>query len=257
MICQGCKHEVREELKPDGKRYTRCKPCRDRHIVYQEHHRCTHGKEPSKCPECLTQDQIGEKLGMCQCGKQIRGDRREDRGGTGLCATCDPQSFQRIEHTVRERLIEDEFCYIPSSADDKLLGGKSCPGVARTRPDLSFVGHDRVLYVEVDENEHRDRKVSCEQTKFDGAKWGLAEHLRVLPTIMIRFNPHGGDFEKVLKRLMEVVYKYRTTPIADPNLHPQHDQVTNAVYMFYTPKSKHIRNARESPSIHLAELIVN
>jgi len=61
--------------------------------------------------------------------------------------------------------------------------------------------------------------------------------------------------EDVLERLMEVVYKYRTTPIADLNLDPRHDFVVNAVYMFYTPTSKHIRNAREQASIHVAELI--
>ena len=241
-------------MKSDGSQYKNCKPCRERSSKYQEKTLCPHEKPPHQCPECLTQDQIGEKLFLCPCGKKIFKFRRKDRGGTGLCAECDPQSFQRIEHTVRDRLIKNDF--EPSSADDKMLGSKKdCPSVPVTRPDLSYVGQDRVLYVEVDEDEHRDRKVSCEQRKFDGAKWGLAEDLRVLPTILIRFNPHGGPFEDVLERLMEVVYKYRTTPIADLNLDPRHDFVVNAVYMFYTPTSKHIRNAREQASIHVAELI--
>ena len=208
------------------------------------------------CSECLTQDQIGEKLYLCDsCGKQVTGDRRKDRGGPGLCAECDEESLQRIEHKVRDRLIKSDFAYAPSSADNKMLGGKNCPDVPVTRPDLSYVGQDRLLYVEIDEDEHRDRKVSCEQRKFDGAKFGLADDLRVLPTILIRFNPHGGPFEDVLKRLMEVVYKYRTTPIADLNLHPRHDLVTNAVYMFYTPTSKHIHNAHKQASIHIVELV--
>ena len=256
FVCHGCTHDKPIELKPDGTQYKLCKPCREKHNKYHEENMCPHGKEPSKCSECLTQDQIGEKLGLCDgCGKRVHGDRRKDRGGPGLCAECDKKSFQRIEHKVRDRLIKNDFAYAPSSADNKMLGGKKCPKVPVTRPDLSFVGKDRVLYVEVDEYEHKGYDVSCEQRKFCGAKWGLAEDLRVLPTILIRFNPHGGPFEDVLERLMEVVYKYRTTPIADLNLHPRHDLVTNAVYMFYTPTSKHIRNANEQASIHIAELV--
>ena len=255
FVCQGCRHEKPIELKSDGTQYKTCKPCREKAIKYDEEHLCEHGKPPRKCAECLTQDQIGEKMNLCDsCGKHVKGDRRKDRGGPGLCATCDTKSFQRIEHKVRDRLIQNGF--EASSADDKLLGSKKhCPKVPVTRPDLSYVGQDRVLYVEVDEYEHRGYDVSCEQRKFCGAKWGLAEDLRVLPTILIRFNPHGGPFEDVLERLMEVVYKYRTNPIADLNLHPRHDLVTNAVYMFYTPTSKHIRNANEQASIHIAELV--
>ena len=256
FVCQKCTREKFIELKPDGTQYKCCKPCREKDIKRHEEHMCPHGKRPSACSECLTQDQIGEKPYLCDsCGKNIFKFRRKDRGGTGLCAECDPQSFQRIEHTVRDRLIKSDFAYAPSSADNKMLGGKKCPDVPVTRPDLSYVGQDRLLYVEIDEDEHRDRKISCEQRKFDGAKWGLADDLRVLPTVLIRFNPHGGPFEDVLERLMEVVYKYRTTPIADLNLHPRHDLVTNAVYMFYTPTSKHIRNAQEQESIHIAELV--
>ena len=38
---------------------------------------------------------------------------------------------------------------------------------------ITGLGADRVVHLEVDENSHADREVSCELTKVDETAWGV------------------------------------------------------------------------------------
>jgi len=76
--------------------------------------------------------------------------RKRQRSGVHICAECDPRRVDRIEVVVRPLLLAS-VAFPPSAADDTLFG-QTCDVVRRRRPDLLWLGSDRAVVLEIDEN---------------------------------------------------------------------------------------------------------
>jgi hypothetical protein len=61
-------------------------------------------------------------------------------------------------------------CLFPPLPDNQVLGGCQSD---KTRPDICWIGQDRIVHLEIDEHSHEDREVSCELKKLDSANWGV------------------------------------------------------------------------------------
>jgi hypothetical protein len=179
----------------------------------------------------------------------IHGKRRD----IGMCGGCDPLKRPRIEHVVRDMMLSD-LTVPPTYTDNKVIGGAAC-GSDKTRPDLCWVLRDRIVHVEVDEDSHRPREVSCELRKLDAANWGLSDFgLDKLPTWTLRFNCDEYDgpdisLEDRVKVLVEHVNRLLQEPLT------KWDTLRiNVQYMYYHSKGqRHIDAAKaavESVVVH-------
>ena len=105
---------------------------------------------------------------------------RVDGRTRDTCATCDKNGKKRIEHVVMEA-IKGSIHHPWSAIDQKgqsvrVANCKTLGDCSFRRPDCVWLGADRVVHLEVDENSHADREVSCELTKVDDTAWGVGEY---------------------------------------------------------------------------------
>lgn len=190
VMCKRCTFSKR--MCRCGRRLTRCTTCKiggsicpcglNRYIckLCSPHHFCLHKVRNDLCTICTPLDILLVRSGFCSlCG--VTRTRRK----SGQCFSCDQRTAERTEHKVF-RLIKE--CVPPVSSEDNVVTGHSC-GERRRRADLSWVGRDRIVYVEIDEESHMSRPVECEVSKVDSTKWGVAEDQQCLHTVFIRFNP--------------------------------------------------------------------
>ena len=101
----------------------------------------------------------------------------------GKCEFCDPVRFASNRLAKQNALME----YL----DRKNLRGNSTDVVidkgqcGRERPDRVFEFDDKVIILECDEHQHRDRQCSCEQTRM----LNISQMYGGIPVYFIRWNP--------------------------------------------------------------------
>jgi hypothetical protein len=191
---------------------------------------------------------IDEKIGATkETAKHLSALRK---ASCKICAECGKNKPPRWEYIIWD-LIQGKLPP-PSIRDDQLLGGVQCQS-QKTRPDVCWVGEDRIVHLEIDEGSHTDREISCELKKLDSANWGFLDsglRKKHLPTLTIRFNPNEYDGRKIgvkdrCVELVKVVRIFIAGSIQSWDL-----LRTNVIYMFYHSKAqKHIeaaKNAEES-----------
>ena len=127
----------------------------------------------------------------------------------------------------------------PPSANDSQL--TDC-GEDKRRADLIWIGQDRVVQIEIDEDEHKNRSVDCELGKIDSSKWGLHPEDQCKPMFFIRFNPDGCETEEEFHQrctyLVSVVKKHLTMEVSNT-------LKTHVCYLYYSDNNKHLLAAKE------------
>ena len=99
--------------------------------------------------------------------------------------------------------------------------------------------------LEIDEDSHANRDVSCELAKLDETRH--AAEAGTKPAVTIRYNPDTYDCRSVStterqQKLVETIKRYQTCPIEDLATNG-----ANVVFMFYHTKAhKHIAAAVEA-----------
>jgi hypothetical protein len=150
-------------------------------------------------------EQKANNIHFCKCCLEKYLTKKRRRANVLLCAKCDSGYVTRTEEIVRPLILFD--LPPPSGADNLLLGGKGCDAATR-RPDLVWLGTDRAIFLEIDENGgHPDRETSCELAKIwdqtSSIKQLLGEHIFIF---FIRFNPDACDRIKIrLEKRCEII----------------------------------------------------
>jgi hypothetical protein len=198
-----------------GRRRSRCKDCGG--ASFCEHGRlrsdckecggasiCEHGRRRSRCKDCLTLQQMLSSNRFCACTKFLSPHRM--RAGILQCAECDPATVDRVEVILRPMLLP-LISHEPSATDDTLFG-HGCDVVRRRRPDLLWLGQDRVVMLEIDERGgHSDANYSpqCDLGWVMDMNAALISLYRdnaynegnVPHVVVIRFNPDECDTQRV------------------------------------------------------------
>tara|TARA_R110002074_G_scaffold363848_1_gene537217 strand:- start:33 stop:959 length:927 start_codon:yes stop_codon:yes gene_type:complete len=202
---------------------------------------CEHDKRRYDCPDCCPSDQRFKRF--CRiCG--IKKTNRPSR----ICLSCDETTIERIEYTVKNYILPK---LQPPSSNDSQLSGKICDEATR-RADILWIGQDRVIQVEIDEHEHKDREVLCELSKMDSSKWGLHVDDQCKPMFFARFNPDGcltdEEFHDRCNHLVNTIQSCFERKVTPDNLKPQ------VIYMYYSENNKHLLAAREKE--HFTVIII-
>lgn len=100
-----------------------------------------------------------------------------------LCEFCDPIIIQKAKLVKQNTLMD----YL----DSKDLKGDSTDTVidkgecGKERPDRVFDFNDKIVILECDENQHKERNCVCEQTRMIN----ISQSFGGLPVYFIRWNP--------------------------------------------------------------------
>ena len=200
---------------------------------------------------------------FCACTKRVQWPHTE-------CATCRKGAYRK-EHAIRDALLSI-VSHEPSCLDDTLFGTEEgCDVVKKRRPDIAWLGEDRVVIVEVDENGGHGTLNYTKECDFGWVMdissaiykiYSEKTRLEVLPhVIVIRFNPDEFDLsrETVKDRVLnlaEVVNRYLTIETLD-SLYDNGIRVPLMNYMYYHTKCfDHILYALEKKdSVKVNEIL--
>lgn len=221
---------------------------------------CLHGRRRDQCYYCHTVEEIQRLRTFCRvcCAKRMSNQRR--RAGVTMCAECDPSSPTRIELILRPKFVEILGPY--NIADEFLGTGGGCGNEKSTnKPDLLWLTCDdgfeniRALVIEVDEDSHSDRDVTCEAKRISqqfvyiqsaaSQQYGSAD-VRVL---FLRYNPDAYDGPRTSgeDRIKNVA------AVGDAFLHGDTWRVISPLaphlmYFYYHSRGqKHIDHMRNNP----------
>ncbi len=102
---------------------------------------------------------------------------------TDLCEMCHPDSFARAALSKQNKLMTYlDAQGLPGDSTDRMIDHGSC---GRERPDRIYDIGDRIIILECDENQHRDRACECEQTRMVN----ITQALGGPRVCFLRFNP--------------------------------------------------------------------
>jgi len=154
-----------------------------------------------------------------------------------LCATvCQPIKISERNYLKKQGLVIDYLTsrnYNPSSID-KIIVDTNC---GKERPDIVFKLPDRIIIVEVDEFQHRDRNTNCESVRMFNIMQSIGE---TLPVIFIRYNPdryydinknpkRNNNPEKIIEKLNEIM----NIPTEDLIRRVKIGQEIMIIYLYY------------------------
>jgi hypothetical protein len=151
---------------------------------------------------------------------------------TGKCKYCDEQTSERARLAKQREVVQFlDYCmpeHPYTSVDRVPFDLKVCGG--KERPDVLWDEFaDRVVILEVDEKQHRERPCECEQTRMIN----ISQALGCERTLWIRYNPDAfkGDdtrrWESKAKRL-EVLRRWLKWGFT---AHLEH--TVSVVYLFF------------------------
>jgi hypothetical protein len=166
-----------------------------------------------------------------------------------VCATCRGAGAESRQNVMLDALLPK--LPQPSAVDDKLIGGDACD-TGRRRPDVAWVGQDRQVHLEIDEDSHGARVVACELAKLTDTRWGSENGGK--PLVTIRFNPDLMDpganvpIEDRCSAVIDEITRWITCPIEQ--LKPY--EAVHVVYMFYSSKGKKHIDAAKACTLAIA-----
>ena len=249
---QKCTHD---KFKPN------CKVCSPHRFCVHEHQksnckecgtgRCAHGNQKSNCKECMSMEELEAKGFVCKIcfAKSTR---------NGVCKQCS-LSFISSSDVSIEGLVKHCLRHFFGDAMEsnyrKQIGGVYCKDSIdgeddcqdKTKAayvDIPIVLQDRVIFSEVDENQHRYYDVSCELARYDTLTFGT-EQLRA--TFINRFNPHNTPevtvpFIDRVKAFIQTIRNQLRCPLLSED-----EKVSASVsYLFYGSGSVHQESAQHA-----------
>jgi hypothetical protein len=148
-----------------------------------------------------------------------------------FCEFCDPITFATARLAKQNAVMEYlDAKGLQGESTDKMIDGGVC---GKERPDRIYNFGDKVLDLEVDEHQHRDRACDCEQTRMVN----IGQSFGGRPTYFIRFNPDDyspensrklpESIEKRHKLLAELIKGIRDGKVELPNA------LVSAIYLYY------------------------
>jgi hypothetical protein len=142
------------------------------------------------------------------------------------CEYCNPEAFETGRLAKQNALMDYlDIRGLGGDTTDRLVDGGEC---GKERPDRVYDFGDKMVILECDENQHKDRQCLCEQTRMVN----LGQAFGGVPVYFLRWNPDeykGGD------AALSTRYKLAAALIQDirDGRHPVPQTLTAAIYLYY------------------------
>lgn len=102
---------------------------------------------------------------------------------TDKCEFCNPHTFETNRLAKQNALMAYlDYYGLTGDSTDEIINSGDC---GRERPDRVFDFDDKIIVLECDEHQHKDRQCSCEQTRMVNISQGYGG----VPVYFIRWNP--------------------------------------------------------------------
>jgi hypothetical protein len=210
---------------------------------------CKHDIQKVTCSDCNSVEALANSKRWCKICIDTLLSKERIRLGVELCKACDDKTSERIEITVRN-MLKDLVKHPWSSADNATLGGSGCLNTRnRRRPDLSWFYKRLALNVEIDEDSHSSRDVSCELAKItDFASVATTLLSADIAVYVLRFNPHASICDTPLKERVEKLANRINELFATHDVAvTKNGGVPHVEYLFYGKQGqRHIQAASEA-----------
>ena len=171
-----CKECGGSSICPHNRQRSQCKECGGSNI-------CEHGKIRNNCTKCYTSEQMlasGTYCFICYCTR-LHPLRMLKKGGSGICAGCDPGGKKKLEHCVRDALLP--MIAQSPEAVEYVRFGTDCDyqDKAFRMPDLLWTVYSTTgqlagtIKVGIDEDSHSTYTAICEGGKVSNQHEALNE----------------------------------------------------------------------------------
>jgi hypothetical protein len=149
----------------------------------------------------------------------------------GKCEYCNPITFNTVKLAKQTALFNYlDSCKLYGTSTDRIIDGGIC---GKERPDRIFELDDKIIIIECDENQHKDRNCSCEQIRMIN----IGNSFGGLPVYFIRWNPDDyiPELDSTLPDKLEKRYSILSKfllDIIDNNIKIP-IALISTIYMFY------------------------
>ncbi len=146
------------------------------------------------------------------------------------CENCNPEAFARAALAKQNALMAylDVHGHTGTTVDDRIIDGGVC---GKERPDRVIDLGDKILIIECDENQHRERACSCEQARMVN----IAQSFGGVPVYFIRWNPDnyktGKKTQTSLKQRYSLLSELLTAIKSGKHIPPI--GLVSVFYMFF------------------------
>ena len=145
---------------------------------------------------------------------------------TGHCEYCNPEAFETGRLAKQNALMDFlDMQGLQGETTDRLVDGGEC---GKERPDRVYDFGDKMLILECDENQHKDRPCLCEQTRMVN----LGQAFGGIRVYFLRWNP---DEYKGGNAALSTRYKLVAALIKDirDGRHPVPETLTACKYLYF------------------------
>lgn len=121
----------------------------------------------------------------------------------GVCEYCNPVTFQRARLAKQTALMDYlDARELTGTSTDTTIDRGAC---GRERPDRVYELADKILIIECDEHQHRDRACDCEQTRMIN----IGQSYGGMPVYFIRWNPDNYCSDNDRKQPEEIKKRHK------------------------------------------------
>jgi hypothetical protein len=170
-----------------GHKVSHCSTHKEKGMILKSNAKCKDCKElavwgkeltPIHCEAHKLEDEINLVERPCiSCGLEYILDKNN------TCENCNPNTVQSVRLVKQNALMN----YLDSrelfgNSTDKIIDGGVC---GKERPDRIYDFGDKIIILECDENQHKDRNCVCEQVRMIN----ISQSFGGIPVYFIRWNP--------------------------------------------------------------------
>ena len=147
------------------------------------------------------------------------------------CENCNPSAFATARLAKQNALMDAlDARNLKGDSTDKIVEGGIC---GKERPDRIYDLGDKIIILECDEHQHRERACLCEQTRMVN----IGQSFGGIPVYFIRWNPDDYSPANSRKKPEDIKKRYKLVGdlIADikENKATLPEALVSALYMYY------------------------
>jgi hypothetical protein len=206
-LCEVDKCIVRARYGKPGHMVSRCASHKEKGMILKPTAKCSDCKElaiwgknltPFHCEQHKLDDEVNLVERPCiSCGLEyiLNKDNK--------CENCNPITVTNAILAKQSALMN----YLDSrelfgNSTDKIIEGGAC---GKERPDRVYDFGDKIIIVECDENQHKDRNCACEQVRMIN----ISQSYGGVPVYFIRWNPDKYTLHSSKKRAEPLTKRYK------------------------------------------------
>jgi len=119
------------------------------------------------------------------------------------CEHCNPAAFATARLAKQNALMDSlDARGLAGDSTDKIVEGGAC---GKERPDRIYDFSDKIVVLECDEHQHRERACDCEQTRMVN----IGQSFGGIPVYFIRWNPDDYSPERSRKKPEDIAKRYK------------------------------------------------